>query len=79
MKTLWAGVVIAFFAGLRLLAADAPPPPGSLRITLLGTGNPRPTGARSGPATLVEAGTTRILVDAGRAVAIVGSAGARER
>jgi ribonuclease Z len=69
VKTFRAGVVVLFLAGLRLLAADAPPPPGSLRITLLGTGNPRPTSTRSGPATLVEAGTTRILVDAGRGVA----------
>ena len=36
------------------------------RITLLGTGNPRPAPERSGPSTLVEAGDTKILVDAGR-------------
>jgi ribonuclease Z len=35
-------------------------------VTLLGTGNPRPTTERSGPASLVEAGETKILVDAGR-------------
>ncbi|HTS02811.1 MAG TPA: MBL fold metallo-hydrolase [Thermoanaerobaculia bacterium] len=53
-------------------AAGAPAPAPPLRITLLGTGNPRPTPARSGPATLVEAATTpptRILVDAGRGAA----------
>jgi ribonuclease Z len=35
-------------------------------VTLLGTGNPRPTPERAGPASLVEAGDTKILVDAGR-------------
>lgn len=41
----------------------------ALTITLLGTGNPRPTPQRYGPSMLVEAATTpptRILVDAGR-------------
>jgi ribonuclease Z len=44
----------------------------TLKITLLGTGNPRPTPERSGPAILVEANTqppTRILIDAGRGAA----------
>lgn len=36
------------------------------RVTLLGTGNPRPSLDRFGPATLVEAGDMRVLVDAGR-------------
>lgn len=68
---------------IPLPALSAPPPsaspppsgaasPGSepfFRITLLGTGNPRPTAERSGPASLVEAGDTRILVDAGRGAA----------
>jgi hypothetical protein len=55
-KSLRVGIATALLAGLRLLATDAPPPPTSLRITLLGTGNPRPTSARVGPATMVEAG-----------------------
>ncbi len=37
-----------------------------LRVTLLGTGNPRPTMERFGPSTLVEAGDHTILIDAGR-------------
>ena len=37
-------------------------------ITLLGTGSPMPDPKRGGPATLVKAGNTTILVDAGRAV-----------
>jgi ribonuclease Z len=40
----------------------------TLRVTLLGTGNPRPAIDRFGPATLVEAGSKRILIDAGRGV-----------
>jgi ribonuclease Z len=44
-------------------------PPGvlaALTITLLGTGNPRPSMERFGPSILVEAGAQRILIDAGR-------------
>jgi len=40
--------------------------PFAIRVTLLGTGNPRPSMTRFGPSILVEAGTKRILVDAGR-------------
>jgi len=40
-----------------------------LQVTLLGTGNPRPSMERFGAATLVEAGPRRILIDAGRGVA----------
>lgn len=40
--------------------------PGTLQITLLGTGNPRPNLERFGPSILVEAGSRRILIDAGR-------------
>ncbi len=36
------------------------------RVTLLGTGNPRPSIDRFGPAILVEAGDTRLLFDCGR-------------
>ncbi len=37
-------------------------------VTLLGTGSPIPDPNRAGPATLVRAGATTLLVDAGRAV-----------
>ncbi len=37
-----------------------------LRITLLGTGNPRPSMERFGPSILVEAGEMDVLVDVGR-------------
>jgi ribonuclease Z len=40
-----------------------------LQVTLLGTGNPRPNMERFGAATLVEAGSRRILIDAGRGAA----------
>src|SRR5512144_3227822 len=36
------------------------------RITLLGSGMPAPDPLRFGPATLIEAGSQKILVDAGR-------------
>lgn len=53
--------------GLALLAQAAPARPAEpLEITLLGTGNPRPSLERFGPSTLVEAGGTTILIDAGR-------------
>lgn len=44
-------------------AATAAP---DIVVTLLGTGNPRPTPTRFGPAILVEAGPERILIDTGR-------------
>lgn len=42
----------------------------TLRVTLLGTGTPRPDPQRFGPATLVEAGNQKLLFDAGRGVPI---------
>ncbi|MEA3503436.1 MAG: MBL fold metallo-hydrolase [Actinomycetota bacterium] len=40
-----------------------------MRITLLGTGGPRPDPARQGPATMVEVAGLHLLFDAGRGVA----------
>ena len=40
------------------------------RITLLGTGTPIPRPDRFGPSTLIEAGDQKLLIDAGRGVAI---------
>lgn len=40
------------------------------RVTLLGTGTPIPSPDRFGPATLIEAGDQKILIDAGRGAAI---------
>jgi ribonuclease Z len=39
-----------------------------IEITLLGTGSPLPDPSRAGPSTLVRAGATTLLVDAGRGV-----------
>lgn len=47
------------------LAAEARAAP-LFRLTLLGTGNPRPSPDRLGPAILVEAGSETLLIDAGR-------------
>lgn len=46
--------------GVSLRADDV------VRVTLLGTGNPRPTMDRFGPSTLLEAGKHAVLIDAGR-------------
>jgi ribonuclease Z len=48
-------------------AAETPAP---LTVTLLGTGNPRPSAERFGPSALIEAGGHRVLVDAGRGATI---------
>ena len=45
-----------------------PATPGSLHITLLGTGNPLPDPGRAGPSTLVRAPSASLLVDCGRGV-----------
>lgn len=39
-----------------------------MRITLLGTGSPLPDPLRAGPATLLQAGDTALLIDSGRGV-----------
>ena len=38
----------------------------ALKVTLLGTGNPRPVMSRFGPSILVEAGKEKLLFDCGR-------------
>ncbi len=40
------------------------------KVTLLGTGTPFPTPERFGPATLVEAGSEKLLFDVGRGAPI---------
>src|SRR6185295_10936773 len=68
-------LMIAFPGGPVLAAPDASQPTGAettktpeplFRVTLLGTGNPRPSIDRFGPAILVEAGDTKLLFDCGR-------------
>lgn len=46
------------------------PQRGDFRVTLLGTGHPYPSPLRFGPSVLVEAGSQRLVVDAGRGVTI---------
>jgi ribonuclease Z len=72
MRQLRLVVLAPLCAALSLLADESPKPAPPLRVTLLGTGNPRPLPGRYGPSILVEAATTpptRILVDAGRGAA----------
>lgn len=47
-------------------AAARQPPAGEIRVTLLGTGTPRPFMDRFGPSILVEAGAEKFVFDAGR-------------
>jgi ribonuclease Z len=63
---------LALFAGAAQARAETQTPSASsvFRITLLGTGNPRPTEDRFGPSSLVEAGPHRVLIDAGRGATI---------
>ena len=42
----------------------------TFKVTLLGTASPTPRPTRMGPSTLVEAGTQRLLFDAGRGVPV---------
>jgi ribonuclease Z len=60
-------------AGLRLrllcvlaIALAAPLSSQNFKVTLLGTGSPRPSLQRFGPSILVEAGTEKLLFDCGR-------------
>ncbi len=56
-------VLPALAAGMvQLLAAQTP----DFRVTLLGTGTPKPAIDRFGPSTLVEAGPIKFVFDAGR-------------
>lgn len=52
--------------GAVVCLSEAQPP--TLNVTLIGTGDPIPRLDRFGPATLVEAGSHRLLFDAGRGV-----------
>ena len=67
-------IVFALFLSALLLVpaatvqAQAAPP--SFEVTLLGTGTPRPTLVRFGPATLVRAGDQLLLFDVGRGATI---------
>ena len=53
-----------------LLLAQTSSAPTDFRVTLLGTGTPRPDIDRFGPSTLVQVGDQRLLFDAGRGATI---------
>lgn len=62
-------IVIALFAA-ALAWGSSPVQADSVRVTLLGTGTPRPALDRMGSATLIEAGDEKLLFDAGRGTTI---------
>jgi ribonuclease Z len=65
LRLLSLAVVVACFHAAGVLGADS-----DFRVTLLGTASPSPRPDRFGPSTLVEAGSVKLLVDAGRGVPI---------
>ena len=61
----------AFWTSLLLIVAALPlvSRADDIRVTLLGTGNPRPVMSRFGPSILVEAGKQKLIFDCGRGAA----------
>jgi ribonuclease Z len=59
----WTGVASCFAVVAALAVASRGQ---NLKVTLLGTGNPRPVMSRFGPSILVEAGKQKLLFDCGR-------------
>jgi len=53
-------------APIALAQGPSTPPANEIRVTLLGTGTPRPLMDRFGPSILVEAGNEKLIIDAGR-------------
>lgn len=71
-SSIWFSVATLIVA-LTQQASPATAQPGAsdeIVVTLLGTGSPQPLAARSGPATLVQAGGLALLFDAGRGVTV---------
>lgn len=56
----------AFAQGPPAAPPASPPLPNEIRVTLLGTGTPRPLMDRFGPSILVETGDEKLIFDAGR-------------
>jgi ribonuclease Z len=59
-------VVAVLTIGAAIIVTVSARQAATLQITLLGTGNPRPGLERFGPSILVEAGSRKVLIDAGR-------------
>src|SRR5438093_3136272 len=62
-RGLWRKSVLSLCMATALIAAARAQ---TLKVTLLGTGNPRPVMERFGPSILVEAGQEKLLFDCGR-------------
>jgi len=67
-KTIVVWVVVA--AAVPFIPIAAQSPNNLFRVVLLGTGIPNPSPERLGPATLVEAGAEKLIVDVGRGVVV---------
>lgn len=65
-----AAFAVALLAPFAAIAQDKPAEADIFRVTLLGTGSPIPSATRFGPATLVEAGSEKLLFDVGRGATI---------
>lgn len=69
--TCYVGIgVVAHLLASSASAQPSAPHAGGLRVTLLGTGTPDPSARRFGACTLVEAGSQKLLFDAGRGCVI---------
>ncbi len=62
--------LISALAAIFLFTSGAIRAESDFRVTLLGTASPSPRPDRFGPSTLVEAGSVKLLIDAGRGVPI---------
>ncbi|HZQ73192.1 MAG TPA: MBL fold metallo-hydrolase [Burkholderiales bacterium] len=60
----------ALVAGCSIFAGGAVGSGSDFRVTLLGTASPSPRPDRMGPSTLIEAGSQKLLIDAGRGVPV---------
>jgi len=60
-------LAVGFFCAWDAAATGAE---GDFRVTLLGTASPSPRPDRFGPSTLIEAGSQKLLIDAGRGVPV---------
>ncbi len=63
MKPIYLSFCLVFVLGFTIISSAQ-----TIRVTLLGTGNPQPTIERFGPGTLVEAGGQFFLFDCGRGI-----------
>jgi ribonuclease Z len=71
-RAIFLSSILALAVAVEAQKASTPQPEAAakplFRVTLLGTGNPRPAMSRFGPSILVEAGDKKLLFDCGRGV-----------